>query len=128
MNGISVVRVSAPGGQSPGTAWSIQGVADFDGNRRNDILWRNSAAPYMQPRFGLVATNPLTVLLEHADIAWNAQAIGDFNHDMTADLLWRTADAKISIWILSGTSFIRGIPLPAELAGTEWQIKGLLRD
>jgi hypothetical protein len=76
--------------QEPDTAWKILAAADFDGDGRSDLLWRNSSngrVHVMLMRDAAIASQG-TVHVE-PDLAWRIVDQGDYDGDGRADLLWR---------------------------------------
>jgi hypothetical protein len=68
-------------------------VADFDGDGRADILWRNSASGenYLYPMSGRIIQPGEGYLRTVADLHWRIAAIGDLDADGKADIVWRNA-------------------------------------
>jgi hypothetical protein len=76
--------------QEPDTRWKVIGAADFDGDGRADILYRNTATG----AFWLLEMDGYAVKLQgkiyqEADNDWKVVALTDFNNDGRADILWR---------------------------------------
>jgi hypothetical protein len=95
-----VVANSSPG--SLGTEWSVQGVGDFDGNGRADILWWNnsgSAAIWLTNGAGTVG---VTTKVYNVGSDWTVQGVGDFNGDRKTDILWRNSSGLIYVWSMDG--------------------------
>jgi hypothetical protein len=71
-------------------AWQILDLADFDGDRYTDILWRNSSTGqvYIQlvTHYYIKAYN---VVWKEPNLSWQIVAATDLNGDGKADLLWR---------------------------------------
>ncbi len=74
--------------------WKVEGVADFNGDQRKDVLWRTvstgdlsiwhvGAAGYLS------ATSPGNV-----DVAWQIVGLGDVNGDRKADIFWYNATLR----------------------------------
>jgi photosystem II stability/assembly factor-like uncharacterized protein len=87
-------------------AWSIVGVADFNGDNNPDLLWRNSQTGrttiwYMNgPTWngGFADVEPTL-----NDQDWSIVGIADFNGDSNPDLLWRnSANGTTVIWYMTG--------------------------
>jgi hypothetical protein len=114
MNSNNTIRVNA---QLPTVAansgWRVVGAADFTGEGKPDLLWRNSTngsnviwkmngvnfqqiltlAPNIGTD-GVVSTN------------WQIQGVGDFNKDGKADIVWRDSiSGRNLIWYLNGANF-----------------------
>ncbi|MBF0291400.1 MAG: VCBS repeat-containing protein, partial [Nitrospinae bacterium] len=93
--------------QSPvTTGWQAQGIGDFDGDGKNDLLWRDAesgqVAVWMMNGVDVV-TSAMTSLNPGA--GWLVQGIGDFDGDGKSDILWRDASTgQTAIWFMSGAT------------------------
>ena len=76
--------------QEPNLAWKIIGVADFNGDGKSDILWRNDATGqvYMMLMNGATIANATQVYAE-PNLSWKIVATGDYDGDGKADILYR---------------------------------------
>jgi hypothetical protein len=83
-----------------GLDWHIIGTGDFNGDGRDDILWRNEGGTVTnwlgQPDGGFVG-NPN--LYTNLSTAWHALGIGDFNGDGRDDVVWRNDDGTVTDWL-----------------------------
>jgi Ca2+-binding RTX toxin-like protein len=106
--------------------WQIMGTADFNGDGKSDILWRNEVNGYVsvwQMDGAQVATtyNPGQVGLE-----WKIVGAGDFVGDGKAEVLWRnTASGEVDLWTIDGPGAgqthgvkIADLPLNWKVAGS----------
>ena len=87
-------------------AWSLVAVADFNGDGKADLLWRNTSngknsVSYMDGGTQSGSVN-IPVL---ADTKWNVVGTGDYNGDGKADILWRhSGTGDNSVWLLDGAA------------------------
>src|SRR5437879_9549929 len=109
-------------------SWQVAGIGDFDGDGKDDILWRNSTTGenYLYPMNGLSIKPTEGYLRTVADQSWQVAGIGDFDGDGKADILWRnSASGQNYLYPMNGTAikasegFIRTVADPA------WQVKGV---
>ena len=72
--------------------WALAAVADFNGDGRDDLSWRNrlSGQNALWTMSGLVVQGQTAVYRE-PDAAWRVLGAGDFNGDGKADVFWRNA-------------------------------------
>jgi hypothetical protein len=80
------------------TSWHIVGIADFNGDGKSDILWRNDNGTVSEwlatqnggltPGFGGVPPSD-----------WTVAGTGDFNGDGRDDVLWRDSHGTIYEWL-----------------------------
>jgi hypothetical protein len=83
------------------TSWHIAEVGDFNGDGRDDILWRNDNGNLSdwlgQANGGFFdnAANAFTFV----PISWHVEGVGDYNGDGRADILWRNDNGNMSDWL-----------------------------
>jgi hypothetical protein len=105
--------------------WTVAGVADFDGDGKADILWRNSSSGqnYLYPMDARTIKANEGFLRTVADTRWEVKAVGDLDGDGNADIVWRhSASGENYLYPMSGTAikategFLRTVP------DTNWSI------
>jgi Ca2+-binding RTX toxin-like protein len=98
-------------------------AADFNGDGKSDILWRNtnSGEAYIYQVNGFAVPSEGSVRTVSSD--WQIAGTGDFNGDNKSDILWRNTN--------SGEAYIyqmNGLAVATEgsvrTVGTDWQIAG----
>jgi subtilisin-like proprotein convertase family protein len=109
--------------------WNMVGTHDFNGDSRNDILWRHTTSGeivvWFMERNALVSgtfASPPTL----ADVSWQMAGTGDFNGDAKPDILWRhDVSGQNVAWFMNGVTLTGGTFLnPPELADTDWKMVG----
>lgn len=95
---------AAAGVQAAPGNWQIVGVGDFNGDNRDDILWRSNigeVGTWLANANGSFTPNNAQVVL--VPTVWHISDIGDFNGDNFDDLLWRHADGTMTDWLGQGS-------------------------
>ena len=81
-------------------SWSVDGIADYNGDGRDDILWRHTSGEVGQwlgmPSGGFA--NNGGAAANAVDPSWTVVANGDFNGDGRADVLWRHSSGVFAEW------------------------------
>ena len=75
-------------------------IGDFNGNGRDDLMWRNEAgalSEWLTDEGGRFAWNPVVGYLLPTE--WEVVATGDYNGDGRDDLLWRHSDGTVTNWL-----------------------------
>jgi hypothetical protein len=89
--------------------WSIVGIADFNGDRKPDLLWRDVSSG----RTTIWYMNGSRWNGGYADVMptvsgseWAIVGVADFNADRKPDLLWRNATTgRTAIWYMDGPNW-----------------------
>jgi hypothetical protein len=103
------------------TNWKVVATADFNGDGKTDILWRNYATgdnvAWFMGGKDLDGTTIIggLVLMAVTDTNWAIMGAGDFNGDGKTDIVWRnqvTGDNQV--WYLKGDG-IDGNPIGGDV-------------
>jgi hypothetical protein len=97
--------------------------ADFNGDGKPDILWRDSSTGqnvvWLMDGTTVVGQASLPTV---PDPQWRIVATADLNGDRNSDLVWRNAaTGQNVVWYLNGTTFVSQVSLPT-VADASWQI------
>ena len=107
MNSGSFVSV---GGWAVDTGWAIQGVGDFNGDKKSDILWRNRASGEVNIWLMSAGTVLSSVGRWVVGNDWMIQGVGDFNGDGKKDILWRQiTTGRTAIWQMNGGTLLSSV-------------------
>ena len=82
------------------TDWKVAGIGDFDGDGREDIIWRNQTgaiSEWLSQPNTQFAWNPHAAYQLSLD--WQVAGVGDFNGDGRDDIMWRHSSGVMSEWL-----------------------------
>jgi Ca2+-binding RTX toxin-like protein len=99
--------------------------ADFNGDGRPDILWRNQATGYysiwLMNGNNFITNFSLTPI---PNLNWQMVATADFNNDTANDILWRNqVTGENFVLFMNGISWFENIATASE-TNLNWQIAG----
>ncbi len=101
-------------------------MADFNGDMKSDLLWRNSRTGEVQLWLmdGLNPINNIS-LGTVPDLGWQIAGVGDFNGDGSPDILWRHYEqGENYVWFMNGTVHVDGCYLEAQ-RDLNWKMVGI---
>jgi hypothetical protein len=107
--------------------WSVKGVADFDRNGTQDILWRNqiSGENVIWSMGGIDGAEwQSSQLLTPIPLDWDITGVADWDQDGTTDILWQNTNGQKVLWFMEGRetlSIREGQPL--ESVPAEWILR-----
>src|SRR5438477_868324 len=125
MNGLTIASQGSINVVEPTSGWQVQGIGDFDGDGRADILWRNLSTGenyiYLMNGWTIAAQGLVNAV---GDQAWQVKGIGDFDGDGRADILWRNSSTGENyIWLMNGLS--TASQGSVNFVDPAWQVKGI---
>jgi hypothetical protein len=107
------------------TSWEIEAVADFNGDGRQDLFWRNniSGRNYLWEMNGSTRTAD-TELFTQSNLSWEVEGTSDFNGDGNVDLFWRNyATGELYYWIMDGATIVDAKAIDYKVNDPAWQIE-----
>src|SRR5262245_31939009 len=103
MNGFGTKAEGSPAHAAVGNDWHVEGIGDFDGDGKSDVLWRDdNGAVYIWEMNGLGTKTEGSVAHAAVTNDWHVQEIGDFNDDGNSDILRRNDNGQVYIWEMNG--------------------------
>ncbi len=132
-NGVTVLRGQADGSlqavsglaaNSLDASWRVAGVGDFNGDGREDVLWRHSSGEIGEwlgqvgqfTNNGGAAANPV-------DNSWKVVMVADYNGDGRDDILWRHSSGEIGQWVgTANGGFANNGGAAANVVDNSWKI------
>jgi len=110
------------------TSWQVAGIGDFNGDNRDDILWRGDTGVifnFLGTSNGGVTNNGDNSYVA-VDLGWQVAGVGDFNGDGRDDILWRNATGNIFNFLgtANGGVINNGNNSSANL-GSDWKVSGI---
>lgn len=124
LQGTSVVKsIALNGGHAIVPTLKFIDLNDFNGDGSPDLLLQNTNGAtdivYMNGT-NILSTEPLdngTII----SASWKIAAIADFNGDGAGDLLAQNDNGNIAVWLMNGTNFLSGTPVPISIPLTPLQ-------
>ncbi|MBV9739603.1 MAG: VCBS repeat-containing protein [Hyphomicrobiales bacterium] len=119
---------------SPSASWSIDGIGDFNGDGKSDVLWRNANGTLIDWTMNgsqITGSQGLTLagVQVAPDASWSIAGIGDFNGDGKSDILWRNTSGALIDWSMNGSqiSSSQEVTLGASSVAPDasWSIAGI---
>lgn len=101
--------------------WRIEGIGDFDGDDRSDVLWRNArtGSNVIWRSADAASRQPVAAV---TNLDWEIVAVGDFNGDGRSDLLWRNSRTGTNVVWRSGNHLTR--QAVSGVANLSWRVVG----
>jgi YD repeat-containing protein len=110
-----------------GTDWSVAGHGDFNGDGRQDILWRGTdgaMTDWLGQTNGSFAGNDANAW-NVVSLDWKIAGTGDFNGDGKSDILWRNDDGRVTDWLGTASGgFADNASNALQGVGTDWKVAG----
>jgi hypothetical protein len=109
---------------SVGNDWSLIGIGDFNGDGREDILWRHTDGELYvwNSQLGSAAVNFVGQSLGLVGLDWSVASVGDYDGDGRADVLFRNADGRVYLWNSDDTGAVGFVGQGLGTTATDWHI------
>ena len=103
-------------------AWKLVGTGDFNGDGRDDVLWRNDNGTVTN----WLATANGSFQGNYANAAYSVPAslqlvlTGDINGDGHDDIVWRDADGVVFDWLANSNGSFNSTPATLVPLSADW--------
>jgi len=107
--------------------WHVTGTGDFNGDGRDDVLWRDDNGAFVSwlgQADGSFVNNANGAGQVPTD--WHVADTGDYNGDGRDDILWRNDNGAFVSWLGHADGTFTSNPNVAGQMTLEWQIEPLL--
>ena len=108
------------------TSWHAVGVGDFNGDGRDDILWRNdngTVTDWLGQADGRFTGNTDDANLK-VGAGWQVTGIGDYNGDGRDDVLWSNQNGDHVQWLgQADGGFASNATDPLGSLPVDWQVQ-----
>ena len=128
MNGTAIKSNEGPIRTVADQNWQVAGIGDFDGDGKDDILWRNASTGenYVYLMSGLSLKPGEGYIRTVADLNWKVAGIGDFDGDGKADILWRNSSTGQNyVYPMDGPTIKASEGYLRTVDDTRWEVKGV---
>lgn len=106
-------------------SWQVSGIADFNRDGQQDILWLNSTTGAIRiwQRNNSAIQSISVGSVGSTD--WQIAGLADFNNDSSIDILWQNRrDGQTALWFLNRTSVTSGTFIGSTGTG-DWRIQSI---
>ena len=119
---------------TPNSSWNVAGIGDFNGDGKDDVLWRNtngSLVDWTMNGSQVTASQQVTTGGSAAtpDSSWSVAGIGDFNGDGKADVLWRNTNGSLIDWTMNGSQIasVQAVTMGGSAVSPDssWSVAGI---
>jgi hypothetical protein len=109
-------------------SWHVAGTGDFNGDGREDILWRNDNGR-VTDWLGQAGSGGFVSNFASADANagtdWHIAGTGDFNGDGRTDVLWRNDNGDVTDWLgQSSGGFVSNFGNAFYHIDSSWHVAG----
>jgi glutamine amidotransferase PdxT len=113
----------SPGAVNP--VWRVVSRDDFNGDKKADLLWQNTATGqvYLWYLDGATMIDDAWVLTDASP--WQVATTADFNGDGKPDILWQQpATGQLAVWLMNGATLISSTTLTPGQWDPTWRVAG----
>jgi Ca2+-binding RTX toxin-like protein len=106
--------------------WKIGGIGDFNGDGRDDVLWRDASSGVITDWLGTASggfSDNYGNASASVPLNWTIAAVGDFNGDHRDDILWRSETGQITDWLgTANGGFSDNFSNASANVGNDWKV------
>ncbi len=101
----------------------VQGVGDFNGDGKIDILWRDTNSGALSIWFTNGTQVTSGALVGTLPSNWSVAQVGDYNGDAKSDILLLDSAGDLAVWLMNGATVSSSVGIGN--VGTTWQVQNL---
>ncbi len=101
----------------------VQGVGDFNGDGKIDILWRDTNSGVLSIWFTNGAQVTSGAAVGALPSNWSVAQIGDYNGDGMSDILLLDSSGDVAMWLMNGATVSSSVGIGN--VGTTWQVQNV---